>query len=130
MPIDRRQMLLSLVAGAAAGAARSVSGQPPAARPTPGFGRRLRHADGRVDWHAVRALFPLATDWVHLASFLFVSHPRPVAAAIEHFRRKLDADPFWLELAALTDSEGRPFVAVKRALADYVGGSPAEICLT
>src|SRR5215208_3478773 len=99
MPIDRRQMLLSLVAGAA-GAARSLSGQPSAAGPTPGFARRLRDADGRVDWHAVRALFPLATDWVHLASFLFVSHPTPVAAAIEHFRRRIDADPFWVELAA------------------------------
>jgi len=129
MPIDRRQMLLSLVAGAA-GAARSLSGQPPAGGPTPGFDRRLGRADGRVDWHAVRALFPLATDWVHLASFLFVSHPKPVAAAIEHFRRRIDADPFWIELAALTDSEGRPFVAVKRALADYAGGAPAEICLT
>src|SRR5215207_9815243 len=40
MPIDRRQMLLSLVAGAAAGAARSVSGQPPAA-PTRGWARGL-----------------------------------------------------------------------------------------
>jgi selenocysteine lyase/cysteine desulfurase len=132
MPIDRRQMLLSLVA--AAGAARSLAGQPPAAgraagRPG-GRERPLRLADGHVDWRAVRALFPLAPDWVHLASFLFVSHPKPVAAAIEHFRHKLDADPFWVELAALTDSEGRPFVAVKRALADYVGGAPAEIALT
>jgi selenocysteine lyase/cysteine desulfurase len=59
-----------------------------------------------------------------------VSHPRPVADAIEHFRRKLDADPGWIEQAAFSDSEGRPFVAVKRALADYVGGMPQEICLT
>ncbi|MGH3829858.1 MAG: aminotransferase class V-fold PLP-dependent enzyme [Pseudonocardiaceae bacterium] len=59
-----------------------------------------------------------------------MSHPKPVAEEIERFRRKIDADPFWIELASFTDSEGRPFEAVKRALADYIGGNPAEICLT
>ena len=29
-----------------------------------------------------------------------------------------------------TDAEGRPFAAVKRAIAEYVGGQPSEICLT
>ena len=47
----------------------------------------------------MRELFPLAPDWTHLASFLFVSHPKPVAEAIDKFRRKLDADPVWIELA-------------------------------
>jgi selenocysteine lyase/cysteine desulfurase len=36
----------------------------------------------------------------------------------------------WIEQAAFSDSEGRPFAAVKRSLADYVGGTPKEICLT
>ena len=84
----------------------------------------IRQANGDVDWRAVRDLFPLAADWTHLASFLLVSHPKPVADAIERFRRKLDADPGWIEQAAFSDSEGRPFAAVKRALADYVGGTP------
>jgi selenocysteine lyase/cysteine desulfurase len=83
-----------------------------------------------VDWHAVRELFPLAPDWVHLSSFLFVSHPKPVAEAIDRFRRKLDADPLWVEIALLTDAEGRPYEAVKRALADYIGGAPHEIAPT
>ena len=78
----------------------------------------------------MRDLFPLAADWTHLASFLLVSHPKPVAEAIERFRRRLDADPAWIEQAAFSDSEGRPFTAVKRALAGYVGGTPEEICLT
>ncbi len=82
------------------------------------------------DWLAVRDLFPLAPDWTHLSSFLFVSHPKPVAEAIERFRKKLDADPFWVEIAWVSDAEGRPFAAVKRALADYIGGSPAEIAMT
>src|SRR5437762_2263478 len=129
MSLDRRQMLLSLAAGIVAAPAQRlrniVTDWPPSAGP-----RALRLANGAVDWRAVRELFPLAPDWTHLASFLFVSHPKPVAEAIDKFRRKLDADPVWIELAAFTDSEGRPLEAVKRALADYSGGKPAEICLT
>src|SRR5439155_3909034 len=83
-----------------------------------------------LDWLAVRDLFPLAPDWTHLSSFLFVSHPKPVAEAIDHFRRKLDSDAMWIEIAAFTDAEGRPFAAVKRALAEYTGGMPAEIAFT
>ena len=63
---------------------------------------------------------------MHLASFLFVSHPKPVAEAIEHFRQKIDLDPLWIEAAAFSDTEGRPFAAVKRALADYIGGNPQK----
>jgi selenocysteine lyase/cysteine desulfurase len=87
-------------------------------------------ASGTADWRAVRDLFPLAADWIHLASFLLVSHPRPVAAAIERFRQKIDADPAWIEQAAFSEAEGLPFAAVKRALASYIGGRPEEICLT
>src|SRR6185503_4561275 len=43
---------------------------------------------------------------------------------------KLDSDVVWLEQAILSDSEGRPYAAVKKALADYVGGKPEEICMT
>jgi selenocysteine lyase/cysteine desulfurase len=78
----------------------------------------------------VRALFALSPDWTHLAAFLFVSHPRPVAESIDHFRKKLDSDVVWAELAALTDSEGRPYAAVKRSLASYTGGKPEDICMT
>jgi len=130
MSMNRRQMLRSLAAGAAAAPARSLlaqAGTPPqdGARALP-----LRSADGRVDWSAVRALFPLSPEWTHLSAFLFVSHPRPVAQAIDRFRRKLDSDTGWIELAAFADSEGRPFKAVKRALAEYTGGAPDELCLT
>jgi selenocysteine lyase/cysteine desulfurase len=124
MVLNRRQWLTSITAGLGAGAAGSARGIEQAQAQSPA---RLRAPDGSVDWAAVRALFPLAPDWVHLAGFLLVSHPRPVAEAIEHFRRKLDADPVWLELAALSDSEGRPFRAIKSALAEYLGGRPDEI---
>ncbi|MDQ6893304.1 MAG: aminotransferase class V-fold PLP-dependent enzyme [Acidobacteriota bacterium] len=129
MPIDRRRLLASLTTGLAWNAAGRPMLAAPAAPPPE---NALRRPDGSVDWRAVRDLFPLATDRMHFASFLFVSQPAPVAAAIERFRRQLDADPTWLEDAAFGDSssEGRPFQAVKEALAAYVGGAPEEICLT
>lgn len=129
MPIDRRRLLASLTTGLAWNAA----GRPMLAAPaTPAPEKPLRRPDGTVDWRAVRGLFPLAADKIHLSSFLFVSHPAPVAEAIERFRQKLDADPTWLEDAAFggTFPEGRPFHAVKEALAAYVGGEPDEICMT
>src|SRR5262245_36205795 len=104
--ISRRQLLGTATAGLAWAAAAcskedrraaEVSAAAPATPP-------LRTPSGDVDWRAVRALFPLATDWTHLASFLLVSHPRPVAEAIERFRSKIDADPVWIEEAAFSDS--------------------------
>src|SRR2546428_7056468 len=92
--------------------------------------RPIRLSRDLVDWLAIRDLFPLAPDWTHLSSFLFVSHPKPVAEAIDHFRKKLDSDAMWIEIAAFSDAEGRPFAAIKRALADYTGGTPAEIAFT
>jgi isopenicillin-N epimerase len=130
MRLDRREMLKSLVAGVAAGSAGSMFPAVLAAQPHLRRLRSLRSATGTVDWLAVRELFPLAPDWTHLSSFLFVSHPKPVAEAIDGFRKKLDSDAMWIEIAAFTDAEGHPFTTVKRALAGYVGGDPAEICLT
>src|ERR1043165_8018879 len=124
MTLDRRRLLASLTTGLAWNAA----GRPMLA--SPATGEALRRSDGSVDWRAVRNLFPLAPDKVHLSSFLFVSHPAPVAEAIERFRRKLDEDPTWIEHAAFeADSDERPFTDVKKALAGYVGGLPEEICL-
>src|SRR5436190_23146288 len=113
--IQRRQLLKSLVAASLFPVRGPVS--PPYART-----RTLHSLAGEPDWLAIRELFPLAQDWTHLSSFLFVSHPKPVAAAIDQFRKKLDSDPLWIERAAFTDAEGRPFAAVKRAVADYTGG--------
>ena len=130
MPLDRREMLVTLATGVATG---SLGWRSPSATPDPAVLPAvppLRRADDSVDWRAVRDLFPLRRDWLHFATFLFVSHPRPVAERIEYFRRKIDADSVWIEIAALTDAEGRPYQAVKAALASYLGGRPDEICLT
>src|SRR6266516_4309541 len=125
--IHRRQMLKTLLAASLLPAAAPLVPPPLRLRPRV---RPLRSVSAAVDWPAVRDLFPLASDWTHLSSFLFVSPPKPVADAIDHFRRKLDSDAMWIEIAAFTDAEGRPFAAVKRALADYTGGSPTEIAFT
>src|SRR5262245_38732105 len=131
MSIQRRQLLgsLSAVLAYAASGCRTEARKEPAEGPTPPE-RPVRLPNGDVDWRAVRELFPLTNEWTHLASFLLASHPKPVAEAIERFRKKIDADPAWIEQAAFAESEGHPFTAVKRALADYTGGKPEEICLT
>ena len=126
MALDRRQLLTTLAAGALAGR-HAYAGTSAA---TPRLDRPLVSAAGAVDWSAVRGLFPLSPDWTHLAAFLFVSHPRPVAAAIEEFRARIDSDAMWIEVAAFTDAEGRPFRKTKAAIAEYTGGAPEELALT
>ena len=89
------------------------------------------------DWAAVRAEFDLSPEWLHFSQFYIVSHPRPVRAAIERYRRMLDANPF------ATVEQGMGFEAflrgaqeetrpehVRRAAADYIGGRPQEVALT
>ena len=69
MILLRRQLLKSLVAASLLPAIRRIdrSSLPPS--------RLLHGLNGEPDWLAVRDLFPLAPDWTHLSSFLFVSHP-------------------------------------------------------
>lgn len=137
MTLDRRTVLVALAAGAAtarvlpfapapAAAGTLAAGSSDAATKLP-----LRRADGTVDWRAVRAEFDgLAPDWTHLASFLFVSHPRTVRVAIESYRALLDSDPYWIEEAMYEGRHGRPYDAARQALAEFLGGAPEEIALT
>jgi selenocysteine lyase/cysteine desulfurase len=130
MTLDRRRLIASLTTSLAWSAASAAPRHLFAAPQVPNAAPPLRRPDGTVDWNAVRALFPLAKDRLHFASFLFVAHPAPVAAAIDGFRRKLDADPTWIDDVAFGDSQERPFQEVKKALAGYVGGLPEELCIT
>jgi selenocysteine lyase/cysteine desulfurase len=130
MEFNRRQWMTTLTAGLAWSASACQKSPASGTKSDEAPSAPLRSAAGDVDWHAVRGLFPLKTNRTHLASFLLVSHPKPVSAAIQHFREKIDEDPTWIERAAFSDSEGHPYSAVKRALADYVGGDPEEFCLT
>jgi hypothetical protein len=132
MALNRRQLLTSLGAGlaGAAVACRGTGADSTATPPVSAPSRPVRLASGEVDWPAVRDLFSLSREWTHLAAFLLASHPKPVADAIDQYRRKIDAEPGWIEDAAFADSEGHPFSNVKKALAYYVGGAPQEICVT
>lgn len=81
-------------------------------------------------WPEVRALFALAPNWTHMSSFFFVSHPRPVRDAIEHYRRALDENPLpCIEHSLFLSETENVQLEVCRAAAAYVGGGPEEIAL-
>ncbi len=79
-----------------------------------------------ADWKALRALFPLTRDYIQLATFLLASHPRPVAAAIEHHRREFDKNPadYWHAHYQTIDTE------IAASAARYMGGDGEQIALT
>jgi selenocysteine lyase/cysteine desulfurase len=128
--MNRRELIGSLAAGAVLNVVGCHDREALPVQTAVPPGKSLALPNGDIDWRAVRDLFPLSRDVTHLAAFLFVSHPQPVADAIELYRTKIDADPTWIEAAAFDDAEGHPFSAMKQAVADYVGGKPEEICLT
>ena len=122
--IDRRRFLrdtgLTMAGVVAAGNAVTNTGLAAPATTTP-----------TDEWAAIRSQFDLSRDWVHLAGFFLVSHPKPVREAIERFRKQLDANPFEVvERGCFGKPEENMDLRVKRAAAAYLGGSPDEIALT
>ena len=84
-------------------------------------------SDQTFGWEELKALFPIAADWIDLSSMLVTSHPAPVAEAIERYRQALDLNPnvFLEENNRVLLSEAR------NAAALYFGGiGPEEIALT
>jgi selenocysteine lyase/cysteine desulfurase len=81
---------------------------------------------GAADWRALRELFPLTYDYVHLATFLLSSHPRPVAEAIERHRRAFDENPsdYWHDHFETIDAD------IAATAARYLGGRGEQIALT
>jgi selenocysteine lyase/cysteine desulfurase len=121
MDTDRRSFLtgagLALGALATRAAAARSADDPAGAEPAAG---------GAPDWDWVQRQFDLDRSWLHFGSFLLVSHPAPVRAAVERFRRELDRNP------ALAVEEGlfARADAVRSAAAAYLGGSAAEVAQT
>lgn len=113
MPISRRDVLG--LSGAAALAA--AGGVPPAA---------AQDAAAAEDWEAVRGLFALSGDKVHMSAMLIASHPAPVRAAIEEHRRALDADP----VEYLEANNARLGRAAREAAGRYLGMHPSHVALT
>lgn len=89
-------------------------------------------ASSRLDrWSDVRALFNLAPGYLHFSSFYLVSHPRPVRAAIESYRKALDANPYLVVEHAMFESEAENLQNKVRAqMAPYLGARPEEIAFT
>ena len=83
-------------------------------------------AESLQSWAAVRRLFRLDPDLVHLGTFLLASHPRPVREAIERHRRRLDANPVDYLHSHWQENEA----AVLGPAAAYLGGRAADIALT
>src|SRR3989442_8552651 len=83
--MQRRDFLvrtgLALGAGAFTGFGRAFAGSPAEAP--------ARAATIFDDWDAVRALFNLSRDRIHLASFFLPLHPQPVREAIDRHLRAL-----------------------------------------
>lgn len=77
-------------------------------------------------WEGVRNQFLLDPSWIHLAGFLFASHPRAVRDAIERHRNGFDQNP----AAYLHENEGTADKAVRAAAASYMHVEPGEIALT
>ena len=77
-------------------------------------------------WEGVRQQFLLDPDWIHLAGFLFASHPQPVRDAIERHRHGFDLNP----AAYLHANEGTADDLVRKAAASYMRVDADEIALT
>ncbi|MGK3966812.1 aminotransferase class V-fold PLP-dependent enzyme [Sorangium sp. So ce118] len=112
--LPRRSLLEGLLALGAAGCAASEPAMAASDRPQ-------APAD---EWQRVRGEFDVSPAWIHMASFLLASHPRPVREAIEALRRELDDNP----VDALHDREDP--APVREAAAAYMGVRADEIALT
>lgn len=84
------------------------------------------HALDTGDWEAVRSLFNLSPDRIHMSAMLVASHPSPVREAIERHRRGLDRDP----VEYLEQNENRLTESSREAAARHLGVAPANIALT
>lgn len=124
MSLNRRRFLASAGMSLVAGSLASASAEPP---PEP----KPQSPGDLQDWSTVRDEFNLSRDYIHLSSFYFASHPRPVREAIDQYRRALDENPFRVVEQGMFDSETEHIpMKVKAEVAAYLGGRPEEVALT
>ncbi|MDX1676731.1 aminotransferase class V-fold PLP-dependent enzyme [Arsukibacterium sp.] len=78
------------------------------------------------DWTSLRKQFVLSYDYIHLATFLLASHPKPVADAIARHRQAFDVNPadYWHEHFMTIDAD------IAASAARYMGGRGDQIALT
>jgi selenocysteine lyase/cysteine desulfurase len=78
------------------------------------------------DWVQLRKMFELSHEYVHLATFLLSSHPKPVAEAIERHRRAFDLNPVDHYYSNVREMDE----AIASSAAEYMGGTAAQIAMT
>ena len=82
-------------------------------------------------WDGVRAQFALDPAYMHFASFFIASHPAPVQAAIDGYRRAIDRNPFvTVEHGMFSEGADNLHLQVQAEIADYLGARPQDVCLT
>lgn len=82
-------------------------------------------------WESVRAQFALDPAYMHFASFFIASHPAPVRAAIEGYRRAMDRNPFLVVEQGLFEDDAQNLpLQVRTEIAGYLGGRAQDVCLT
>ncbi len=119
MPLSRRHFLVT--GSLAAGALATV-------KP---FTAKAAAPEDLQDWSVVRQQFDLDPAYLHLGLFYLTSHPRPVRAAIERYRKKLDSNPFLtVERGMFESPETNIPLRVTTALGKFIGGNPDDIALT
>ena len=116
--ISRRRFMTT---GSLAVAAGAVLGAPGATAP----------ADEQLnDWRAIRQQFDgLDPTMTHLGLFYMASNPRPVRAAIERYRRQIEANPLLTIEHANFGNEHNLMDAASGAVAQYIGAGAGEIAL-
>ncbi|MFD0740498.1 aminotransferase class V-fold PLP-dependent enzyme [Lysobacter koreensis] len=83
------------------------------------------------DWDGVRAQFDLDPAFAHFASFFIASHPTPVRAAIDGYRRAIDRNPFQVVEHGMFEGDASNLpLRVQAEVAGYLGGRTEEVCLT
>jgi selenocysteine lyase/cysteine desulfurase len=125
MSLSRRHLLVSGTFAAAAGALS------PAVTLAERFRVPATLPLDPGDWRSVREQFDLAPEYVHLGLFYLTSHPRPVRAAIERLRQRLDRNPFLtVEQGMFEDKYPKFYDGVTKALGRYTGTDPQDLALT
>lgn len=118
MSVARRNFLFGASVAMAAGAAAAQEAVPStlsAAAPAPA-----------PDWGAVRGQFQTAPDQINMSAMLIATHPKPVRAAIDQFRRELD----WRPVTYLEDNNRRLQGHSRAAAGRYLGVEGRQVALT
>ncbi len=119
MSVARRDFLFGAGVAMAAGAAVAQETTAPAASPS-------TSPTAAPDWTAVRGQFQTAPDQINMSAMLIATHPKPVRAAIDQFRRELD----WRPVTYLEDNNRRLQGYSRAAAGRYLGVEGRQIALT